>query len=168
MKLRGWNKIAEHFNRDPTTVRGWVKDKDGNTKEGCPVFQDGRAYVCDPDALAAWLDEWVKGWRKHDEPEEEVGKGIQKQLDEQTLRIKTADAEKKEADNEIRKGVTATKDEMVTAYEKGMRQVKQFVEKYIKEVKAADSEMSAAKVDKLDREMVEMFNKLASLESCDE
>lgn len=66
MQINGWNNIAEHFKRHPTTVRGWVKNKDGSIKEGCPVFINGRAHCCNPFSLTDWLDENVPAWRMHD------------------------------------------------------------------------------------------------------
>ena len=64
--LRGWQAIAAHYQRDPTTIRQWVKDKKTNaTKNGCPISQVGRAYEIEVNAFNVWLDKNVAGWRKH-------------------------------------------------------------------------------------------------------
>ena len=149
--VRGWDKLAINYSRSRVTVRELVE-------KGCPYQLDGRVHIFDLDKV----DEWLAARDEFGEDDDEQGGG-KKEFDKEKLRKLKLEADRLEDEKEERKRNTATRDEMRAAYVDGMKQVKAYVEKFIKETKASHAEMSASKAEKLDNEMIALFNRVADI-----
>ena len=172
MKLSGYESICDAYGRTQQQLRKWKK-------LGAPFEKEGRTVVVETEALDAWIEETSHGSRSRGNEKrriatpmdvnpvqlDEEGNPVKslnqlaRELDEKKLKKADVDLRKAERLEALASNEMARREEMEEAYERGLREIKKWVDKFVKSQIRPGT--SASEVDRIDRKKIKLFNKIA-------